>query len=420
MKIRVCKLYSFIICLILLLDFNLWYLFKLPTWLFTMNSKSNKFLIVILILLMYIDVLFTKQASIRAYRYQIRYSLILVLAVVFLSVSTAFMYTAQGINSTIRIANVYLVPLLVIPILYIYEKDRKLDSLVRMAEFATFLWYIVAIVQYNAYNFSGTVFLHDFFGSEGEVALRNNTIRLTMFAFGNTAVIYNFYKLICGDRRRIWHASNLILGIICVALIQKTRMFYLADTIGVMVVLFFSGKAKNARLRNITILVVAIFYLFASGMIEQFLSSIFVGNDVYKLNSTEVRVDAIGYYIARFLQNPLTGMGFVSESKYPTLVHGPLMNFYLSDVGFVGVLAQTGIFSIVIYVMPLIRMINVSKLAIKSGCAERYCFQIALTVYFLITSISIAATVPGCAVGFAFAIAYTEIVKRQIHEMMSF
>ena len=418
MQIRISRIFNAICCLILLLDFNFFYIFKLPSWLFAINSKSNKFLIVILILLMALCVLFFRQKSVAQYKYLIRYSLILFLVVFFLCFYTSIRYDAQGINSTIRIANAYLIPLIGIPIVYIYEKEGSINSLIRFIEYLTFFWYAIAVLQFVVYSLSGKVFLYDFFGNEGTVALRNNTIRLTMFTFGNIFVLYHFGKIVSSNysTHKSWHLLNFIMGLFCVFFIQKTRMFYLVDVLGLIVILYFSGNRKRSKIRNMLFLFLTIGYLIFSGTIQEFFNSIFYGNEVYRFNSTEVRLDAVAYYIGYFFKNPVFGMGLVSDGKYPIIVHGPFLEYYFSDVGFVGVLAQTGLFSLFIYIMPIFRMVYVAIKIVHRRMGDSYFFQLAMTVFFLAGSVSIPFTHPAYAVGFAFAIAYTEIINKQIRD----
>ena len=78
--------------------------------------------------------------------------------------------------------------------------------------------------------------------------------------------------------------------------------------------------------------------------------------------STLARVNATEYYWKAFLANPVFGgVGLAAEQYYFSLVHGPTALCYVDDVGFLGSLATTGMFSMFFFLVPAFRIFNVAR-----------------------------------------------------------
>ena len=90
------------------------------------------------------------------------------------------------------------------------------------------------------------------------------------------------------------------------------------------------------------------------------------------------------------------------------MAHGLRGTAYISDVGFVGLIAELGIFAIPFYVAPLIRMVYIlSKIGWKNALKE-HMFLVVLLLYLLGTSITLLVTDASRGLAFPFIIALFE------------
>ena len=86
------------------------------------------------------------------------------------------------------------------------------------------------------------------------------------------------------------------------------------------------------------------------------------------------------------------GYGWPSDAGYSQVAHGLLGTAYTSDVGFIGLLAETGLFSLVFFVIPIIRMIYVLVKTKEMPLDAMRMFLMVLIVYLLTTSATIIIT----------------------------
>ena len=411
--VTVSQIDKFCILIVILLDYNFFYLIRQPSWLQQLNSKSTKILIGGLIILLALFIV-TRRELITRYRFLLRMECGIMIAVVCVGFCTLLHYKNQGISSTIRIMMPYFIPLLAFPILYLVEYGGvSWRHVLGTIEKVVFIWYVVSIISFVVYQKTGSNFLIEFF-TDDQITTRNAGIRMAMFSFGNVALFYNLECWLNNvNGKKLWYFMNLILGVFCVFFVQSTRMFYLADSLGMFIVLLLSGKTKKKKVRNIAIIIIVLMVLIQTNIISNFIDSILYGNDVYRYNSTEVRVGAYSYYFNAFLRNPLYALGFVSDGVCPTIAHGTLGVYNFSDVGFVGLLGQTGVFAVLIVGIPYLRMLWISLQLLKKKRGKEYSFLIALAVYFLVTSMSIIATAPAYAMILPFAYAGFEYVWKR-------
>ncbi|MFI3213727.1 MAG: hypothetical protein R3Y24_10330 [Eubacteriales bacterium] len=389
-KVKESKIIFFLINFLILLDYNFFYIIKQPSFLYVVNNKYNKSLISIICIGLTIYIIVKKGNKIKKYKWTRFYSALLVISIMLVIIITTYIYDKQSILSTIRVSISYFIPILILPILYILEMGYS-EKMMRYMEKFVFLWYVICFLQYILFMINNTIIINDYF-ADGDINMRGGNVRITLFLFGNLFLLYHFDMLLSKNKKRSWHLINFILGVLCVFLVQQTRMFYIADMLGLFIILFFSGKKVNKKIRNMLLFAGGVIMLLLTGAVQALVNSIFFGNDVYVLSSTSIRVSAIEYYISCFIENPLIALGFVSDGTYYNLVHGISGSYYYSDVGYIGVLAQTGVFSIIIYIIPLLRMFYITLKCIKKTTLEECAFMISICCFLSILSMTIAFT----------------------------
>ena len=86
------------------------------------------------------------------------------------------------------------------------------------------------------------------------------------------------------------------------------------------------------------------------------------------------------------------GYGWPSDAGYSQVAHGLLGTAYTSDVGFIGLLAETGLFSLVFFVIPIVRMVYVLYKTKEMPLDAMRMFLMVLIIYLLATSATVIIT----------------------------
>lgn len=414
------SLLFFCVIILFLFDLNFFYLVKLPPWLLLINSKSSKILIVVMGIVMSVWYSFKSKKFNKEYRYYWIYLIITLISVIIVIISSQSTYYKQGLNSTWKIASSLLIVFLSIPILYLFENGYNIDDLFKYLNIIVMIWYIVVIFQYFTYRKNGHFFLIDYFSSD-EFRIRNNSIRLTLFSLGNIAILYNFNEIYVKKKsisKKIWNLIILVAGLFCVFFVQQTRMFYIVDCVGVMIIILASSNKPHKVIWNL--MLIGFVFLLLSDYISRLFNSFIAGDDVYNYNSSVVRQYANIYFFQSFLKNPWFALGFVSDGVYPYIAHGPALIYNMSDVGFIGLLAQTGLFALFIYVMPIIRCTVIIIKIIHRKLLNQNTLLFSLYVYMLVSSISLMMTTPSYAILLPVIYAYFEFENRKLLDVKMF
>lgn len=348
--------YYILFIVTILLWYQLFYLIAFPQSIDNILKIDNFMPIVSFIsLFLLIILLVTKNKIIKKYNDFFSYIYWLIFAVLLLVVYSILKYPEQSIFTTFKIGISFLVIIFSVPVLLMLEKSKYTVLVWKIINLVAFLWYMVIIIQTIYYSKYG-LFLFDFwtyfqrYFNQGQYGLR-----ISLHALGNIMVLYNLVNLYYKRGLiKFWHMMNFIVGISALIFIQQTRALYVYLAICIMCIIL---KNKNKKLiSKITIMFFIIYVLIFTDFIPSFISSFSIYGD--NSISTEARIYSIQYYFMCFLRNPIFGNGLADgyeESVYAFIEHGPLGIAYYSDIGFIGLLANTGIFSLVILVWPIAR-----------------------------------------------------------------
>ena len=117
-----------------------------------------------------------------------------------------------------------------------------------------------------------------------------------------------------------------------------------------------------------------------------------------------------------FCDSILFGNGFSNYRYYPAVQYGPLGTFYYSDVGVFGLLAETGLMSVIFYFVPLVHIIKTGVRTQRTEQRKKYAFLIGMIVYLVGTSISLLITDSGRALAYPFVIAMDLYISANLHK----
>ena len=183
---------------------------------------------------------------------------------------------------------------------------------------------------------------------------------------------------------------NFGLGLYCVIVIQQTRAYIISFIITVSIILLQNALQKKRFIKSLILLCLGAAILISTNLLSDIIGSLFSTTESYGADQM-VRVDAINYFIQYFLKNPIGGFGFADGNTYASIVHGPLLRYWVNDIGLIGLLAQGGLLIILPVFLLFVWMIKtISKLKHVHRITEERKFMIICIWYIISTSISLS------------------------------
>lgn len=412
--------YKIILLAIFIVEMHFFGLVTLPSAIeFVVYTNRSKWVAVVAILMACVCWRNYGKGTLKSYRgFLKKYLTVVTVSVVILYIHAIIMYPLNDLLTTYGLGTYYFYAFLAVAMLYIFEQENGFEDFLKMVNIVTAIMYIVSIIQGIHYLRTGGLL---FASASSEIIggmIRDGKVRIDAGAFSNIMLIYNIYNLynLRRKNRRNSFVSMIVivLGVLNVYFTGQSRIMLLTVMVSVVVLIFIGdGTTKKKLVSGIALFVGAIAIVFSSVSAE-FLSSFSSLGDY--AGSTIARTNAWVYYFNKFLENPIFAIGFAGDVNYYDLVHGNsgvyyqtlLVRYYYSDVGFIGQLAITGIFSIGIYLWPLFHMIKIVFHFIRQQISKQGAFLIALVCYLVSTSATLIILDANRVIAFPLVIAIFE------------
>lgn len=225
-----------------------------------------------------------------------------------------------------------------------------------------------------------------------KVSVRYGSVRLDAPFFFGILLIYNFwYYIQFGKKKNLW---MFVLLALAVYVMSGTRMEMLACTGGLLICFLAKRKSMGKQFLLIVVLFIAAGVLLNLGVFDSIISSF--GESSSQYLSTKIRLEAIEYFNNCLEQNPLFGMGFIRggvNSSWDRILYGPRGKYVFSDLGLYGFIMKTGLCSMLLIGIPLVRLIYLFFISqTKKRTGEHSALLAGLFSYFVICQVSLAFT----------------------------
>lgn len=123
--------------------------------------------------------------------------------------------------------------------------------------------------------------------------------------------------------------------------------------------------------------------------------------------SFEIRTNEINYYLEKITYNHWFGLGFPDSKRYDQLIHGPSSthlatvnaNYYLEDIGFLGVISVFGFLGIVGLVWFLIKLLS-------AFIRSQYKRELLLIIVYLATTLGTLSLLDPQRIFYLFTLIY--------------
>lgn len=382
-----------IIILCVLIEYHFFYLFSYSQSMSRLLYDTRYMWISLATVVLFGWTLIARKNTLRFYtNWAKKYSFVSLLSFCALLVYSYEIYPAQKMIDTIAIGGRYACVMLIIPIMFLFIRDNGTKRFLTYLNVVVCVWYSLTVVQSIVYAKTGS-FLFSFRDYYlGGVNIRNSSIRVTQGTFGTIMLLYNASVVFFGDtKHKFFNVFMVVLSLYHVVFVQQTRvMIIISAACLAFIVLFYGKNVRQQIFRAATILVAGI-VLGTSSAVSEFIAT-FTSTSLEYSGSSIAREYAVSYFMGVFAKNPLMGYGWPSDAGYSQVAHGLLGTAYTSDVGFIGLLAETGLFSLVFFVIPIVRMVYVLYKTKEMPLDAMRMFLMVLIIYLLATSATVIIT----------------------------
>lgn len=407
----VCVVFSMLI----LLDYRVFYLVSYPN-IFKGNSMRLLFAVTGMALTVMIYPTY-KYENLCGYNKCLKYYFMCACSWMLLVLYSSIKYPDQPFPVTV-VEHVSLLFIgFLIPVLAVFEKRG--DRIFQIANYIVFIWYLLLVFQFIIYRKSGKLL----FSKEiyGDVRTRFYGIRMGLGSFGNVMILYNANQIFSHtifDKKNIFEVIQLILGMFCLVFVQQTRAYTLIVLVAVIAIIFWSTKKVSKKLFITAILFMGLIYLGYNKTLNSFFSSFSSATSNAEHYGTIIRLEAIIYYCKCFINNFFIGNGFTNYQYYPFVQYGMSSeySYFYSDVGVFGLIGETGIFSLLFYIVPLIKLCKLAIKVLKNRLQREYAFFLGFVLYLAMTSVTLIITDNFRVVLYPVALAYGVHIESKVKD----
>ncbi len=417
MRIKMSSLISLGITILLIIEYRMFNLFKIPSTLESVWSSNSHILLlavalILLLLTYHIDKSIFKECS-----FTTRYLKVLLLSLLLIVSFSMVYYRGQHLINQFNVCTDFLLVICAYPCFVTIIRKGSIDNFLGILNLIIVAFCVLLIIQHVLLNINGIVFLE----GVNRAALRNDTVRMSVGSMGSFFLLYNFdvwYKN--KNRFVIKNIVFFIIELYCVVFISQTRMSMFACALGIVASIWVNNTTRNKIFKGLSIIILCTVILIVSGALE-FLMETF---SIESYSDNAARFGAYTYYSRAFLNNPIFAQGFITNLDYSIVKYGSMGIYYYVDVGIIGLLAQVGIFIIPIFIWPVIRWgKEIIKILNNREYRSKYGFLVVMFTYLIATTFTliITDTARSFLYPFYFAIFeyFTFITKRKIGSQLS-
>lgn len=383
MSLRVNKI-KFIILgtvILFLMSTNFSYIIPIPG----LNDVGNwRFLCLIVSLFgFFYYVIFTKKLIKKYFNRNLVY---LYSILFFLGMTTLFIYSTSKYNQSIFDVLIssegQFYVFLVFVFVYIFSKtgvDKFFNKLTNVTWFLLIVYFIAFVI----YSLAGINIFN--------VGIRYNHLRLDPPFFAGVVFIYNLYRAFTHKDKKSF--LFVIVYMIYLFTLTGTRMEMIASLIGAVSTYVYSKKGSSKKFFLFIGIAFLLSAAYSLGMFDFIINSF----DVSSENglSTSIRLLAIEYFMDFYNNSPFTGMGYVRggvNSGWDRILYGVNGKYVFSDVGLLGFYLKTGVCSLLLIGIPIIRVFYLFFKAAADKKNIYSCFLVGLFTYFLVCQTTLAVT----------------------------
>lgn len=242
--------------------------------------------------------------------------------------------------------------------------------------------------------------------------MRNDRFRMwDLSSLEGLAIIYGMYRIFFVKRKKTRYLIQTIICVAALVYVEQTRMMFIALAASIFIMIIMKPcKTANGILAKCA-LIVMVGVVSVAWVIPKLISSFNGGGSIsYRLIELQ--------FVFNMLHNRgILGMGIISSRLQSYLYyHGVYSSVSLDDIGLIGYMAQTGVWSIVLFIVPMVRMLWILFNLKKD---EVYIFLWSIFIYLVITSSTLFVLDSQRILMWPFCLALFEFCNNKYNKKMN-
>ncbi|MGP6146516.1 O-antigen ligase family protein [Jeotgalibaca sp. A122] len=388
----------------LIIELQFFYIFPLPKIFWIGNNSDNKTYILIILYMALLLMLLKKSFKIKITKKNKFLAIYLIIQII---LSILLMYRSMKIYNQSAFDLLMAADYLMMPVtacVFIKAMKDKVGFEKMMSIVFSMLLFIQIIIflQGVSYSLIGVIPFKGMSSTGlprfryGRIRAEWSSINFIGFTY-SVSELWHHHKEITSKKKVYW-----MLGLSAINLIVfcQTRAILIASLLSCMAMLVLSSSRSKKKWMMMIVAVVCSVLLISGGALSNFISSFDINGDLG--GSTSVRLHEIEYYWMAFKNNPIFGLGLVRPIRPDLkLVYGGLAGGTPTDVGLLGLAAETGLIGILLFVILLLRFFYIIKKIWKKSTYSLFLvgiisYIVATLPSLIVTNITRIVALPLC------------------------
>ena len=287
---------------------------------------------------------------------------------VVVTILTTYFYTGQSFTNTLSVSYYGFIALSYFIFRKIFKKDDWKNFAKLLTIFGTILSITKIIQSFLLSNFGILLFHLNYQGDISNAAY--NRFKVLGFvrlpSVGDFLFCVIIVLLSLSVRFPEWkifkYPYPIAIMVFCLIVVAQTRAYTLLLLAIFIIFIYFRFSKKFSKdLKYLFLFSLSI----ASMIVIYFAFTYLLNFQVGRAESFDTRGLELKYYWGLIKQSPIFGVGFLrGDGVYQGITSGPFLNYYFSDIGIIGFLAQTGslgVFFIIVLLTQLVISLRKSK-----------------------------------------------------------
>lgn len=357
-RIRISELYTIIVIISYIITMRFDLFFK-STEEISLNMQRS--VVALIGVILFASTLFTtgnkksKRYLMRVQKYMVIFLTVIIIEILY----SEFKYN-YSIKNLLNISVPYMYILYVVPIIYIFSKDKSPCNLIEIISRLQLVLLIIKTIAWFTYNYSEhPIFMN--FATEFSGWTRDGVQRVGIGPLFPIAFIYYSAKLIVEKKREYIPIIVFLIGFLL--LVNQSRTQFITAVAVLFFIFYLTRRKSQSKVIIILIIIGLILICVFNNYISVFFNT-FSKSGLYGY-STIGRLESINNFWRLFKKGYFLGLGLLEN--YAETAHLFYRNvweaFYLSDIGILAGVFKFSILSIPIYFVFFYRWY---KLMIKS------------------------------------------------------
>lgn len=332
-------------------------------------------IVMLFICLIYIDFLQICNPSGKFIYY---YSIMAFLFLIFEYIYTIHLYRNLWTSfEYINYNKYYIFIFLSLPLFYILVVHNNFENLMSVVMLLATVTLGLVLIHALLYQWYQIEFLN--ISIYAKKLVRNERMRMwDLSSLEGLAIIYGTYRILFVKQKRIRYGIQTFICVTALVYVEQTKMMLIALTASTLLMIIMKPckTAYGILIKSILVTIVGISGagLVIPKLITSLKMSVSVSARLIELQ-----------FVYNLLQNRgILGIGMISHNVQSYLYyHGIYSHVHLDDIGLVGFIAQAGVWSAPLFIIPMLRMLWILLRAKKN---EFSIFLWSIYTYLVITS----------------------------------